>query len=148
MSPILKAKGGLLTAYVMRDAISCLDLRCRVCQHAALVWYRHRQCSTVMLLDLSDISLDSCWIQPAVLKDENYLSYICYTSMPETSVPDNTIIACLRWEQRRTGGGVFAHPCTTCSGGKWHWMGKWWSSAACSWRGFLLLIVRHKGMQR
>lgn len=84
MSLIRKIEGGLLTAYVMRDAISCSDFVCRVCQDAALVRYWRRQCRAVMLLDLSDISLDSHWTQPPFLMaNEDCFYYICFPSAPE-----------------------------------------------------------------
>lgn len=106
MSLIRKIEGGLLTAYVMRDAISCPDFVCRVCQDAALVRYWRRQCRAVMLLGVSDISLNSTTFPDGWwgLLFVHLFSFRSWTYLCQRPVWLANTVACMCWACRRTTG--------------------------------------------
>lgn len=126
MSLILKEKG---IAYgLCHEGCNILFRFCLPCMP---------RCCTCLIPDADNAGLSCCWIcqtYPWIHIELNQLSWrlmriaLCIfivlpslnIFMPETSVADKHNDCMPVLIMPKDHGSVFAHPCTTCSGGKWH----------------------------
>lgn len=156
----------LLFACVMWLILKMNGVAYGLCHEGCNIMFILCVCCVAKMLHLSDTSTDNarlscCWmcqIKPWIHFKFNQLPWwsmtivFLYVSLPflkvfppETSVADKHNNCMPVLSMPKDHGGVFAHPCTTCSEGKWN---EWQNGdpLLCVLEEALLLFVWHKGM--